>query len=115
MSQFDIIDLPLIGAKIVNKKKHEDERGYLSRLFCMEELNNKPTFKAIKQINITLTNKKSTIRGLHYQVPPFAETKMVSCIKGKIFDVIGGDLNPEKVFYVISCCWILFYDNNFLW
>jgi len=111
MSQFDIIDLPLNGAKIANKQKHEDERGYLSRLFCMNELNDKLTFKAIKQINITLTNKKSTIRGLHYQVPPFAETKMVSCIKGKIFDVIV-DLRKNSPTFLKFHSEILSYKNQ---
>ena len=88
MHQFDIKNLPLSGAKIIQKKKYEDERGYLSRLFCIDELNKEQKFKAIKQINTTLTKKKSTIRGLHYQIPPFAETKMVTCLKGIIFDVI---------------------------
>tara|TARA_B100000787_G_C16196897_1_gene301571 strand:- start:1354 stop:1914 length:561 start_codon:yes stop_codon:yes gene_type:complete len=88
MSQFDIKGLPLIGAKIVKKIKHEDERGYLSRLFCIDELSKEKVFKSIKQINLTLTKKKNTIRGLHYQYPPFAETKMISCIKGEVFDVI---------------------------
>lgn len=111
MSEFDIKNLPLIGAQIITRKKLEDERGYLSRLFCTEELNKNNIFKKIKQINITLTKKKSTIRGLHYQMAPFAETKMVSCIRGEIFDVIV-DLRQDSPTFLNSHSEILSYKNQ---
>ena len=95
MGQFVIQNLNLLGAK---NKKYQDKRGYLSRVFCYEELKkNKINFN-IKQINITLTKKKGTIRGLHFQLPPHSEIKMVSCIKGKIFDVIVDLRKNSKTF-----------------
>ena len=71
MSQFDIKGLPLIGAKIVKKIKHEDERGYLSRLFCIDELSKEKVFKSIKQINLTLTKKKKHNQGTSLSIPTF--------------------------------------------
>tara|TARA_A100001015_G_scaffold303239_1_gene392580 strand:+ start:3398 stop:3961 length:564 start_codon:yes stop_codon:yes gene_type:complete len=88
MNQFQITNLPLRDAKIFKKKKSSDDRGFLSRLYCYDEfIDNKVNYK-IKQINLTLTKKKATIRGLHYQNPPHAEIKFVTCLKGEIFDVI---------------------------
>ena len=98
MGQFVIQNLNLLGTKKIKKKKYQDKRGYLSRVFCYEELKkNKINFN-IKQINITLTKKKGTIRGLHFQLPPHSEIKMVSCIKGKIFDVIVDLRKNSKTF-----------------
>ena len=64
-----------------------DKRGFLSRIFCIEEINKFSTFKEIKQINRTFTNTKGTIRGLHFQYPPASETKIIICTKGEIFDL----------------------------
>ena len=88
MKKFEIKNLSLKGAKIINRKKNSDQRGYFSRLFCFDELNEEDKFDTLKQINISYTKTKNTIRGLHFQLPPFAETKIVTCTKGKIFDVI---------------------------
>ncbi len=88
MRQLQIEDLYFTGAKKIKRRKNQDERGYLSRLFCFEELKRKKISFNIKQINLTLTKKKGTIRGLHYQLPPHSEIKIVTCIKGEIFDVI---------------------------
>ena len=111
MGQFDIEDLNLFGAKKIKKKKYQDQRGYLSRIFCHDELKKKNILINIKQINITLTKKKGTIRGLHYQLPPYSETKMVSCIKGKIFDVIV-DLRKNSSTYLKSYKEILSAKNQ---
>tara|TARA_Y100000389_G_C17416476_1_gene494027 strand:- start:940 stop:1500 length:561 start_codon:yes stop_codon:yes gene_type:complete len=99
MNQLDIKDLSLEGAKIIERKMHEDERGYLTRIFCLDELKSTQVFDKIKQINITFTKSKGTIRGLHYQSYPYAETKIVSCIKGEIFDVIV-DLRKESTTFL---------------
>jgi len=88
MKQFEINNLSLKGAKIISRKKNSDQRGFFSRLFCFDELNEESKFDDLKQINISYTKTKNTIRGLHFQLPPFAETKIVTCTKGKIFDVI---------------------------
>ncbi|MEQ1599416.1 MAG: dTDP-4-dehydrorhamnose 3,5-epimerase [Methylotenera sp.] len=88
MQRFDCFDLPLAGLKIVQRKPIEDERGFLSRFYCAKEFANYGFDKSISQINHTLTRNKGAVRGLHYQRPPHAEIKLVSCIKGEIFDVV---------------------------
>ena len=87
MLRFDCIDLPLVGLKVVQRKPIEDARGFLSRFYCAEEFANYGFDKPISQINHTLTRNKGAVRGFHYQRPPYAEIKLVSCVKGEIFDV----------------------------
>lgn len=87
MARFDCVDTPLLGLKIVQRKPIEDTRGFLSRFFCAEEFKEFGFNKPISQINHTLTHQKGTVRGLHYQQPPHTEIKLVSCIKGEVFDV----------------------------
>lgn len=87
MSRFDFIQTPLHGLMLVQRKAIEDHRGFLSRFYCAEEFREAGLTKPIVQINHTLTRKKGAVRGLHFQYPPYAETKLVSCVQGKIFDV----------------------------
>jgi dTDP-4-dehydrorhamnose 3,5-epimerase len=87
ISRFNSIDTPLIGLKIIQRKLIEDDRGFLSRFYCAEEFKGFGFYDSICQINHTLTRKVGAVRGLHYQHAPFAEVKVVSCLKGKIFDV----------------------------
>jgi dTDP-4-dehydrorhamnose 3,5-epimerase len=86
-SRFEIIETPLEGPKLIVRKRIGDQRGYLERLFCVEELQPLIPGKGIVQINRTLTAKTGTVRGLHFQYPPHAETKIVSCLRGEVFDV----------------------------
>ena len=87
MSRFDFIPTPLPGLKLLQRKAIEDHRGFLSRFYCAEEFAAAGINKPIAQINHTLTRKKGAVRGLHFQHPPHAETKLVSCLKGEIWDV----------------------------
>jgi dTDP-4-dehydrorhamnose 3,5-epimerase len=87
MMRFECLNTPLVGLKIIQRKSIEDARGFLSRLYCSEEFSNYGFNKPISQINHTLTRKRGAVRGLHYQQPPHAEIKLVSCLKGEIFDV----------------------------
>jgi dTDP-4-dehydrorhamnose 3,5-epimerase len=87
MSRFAIRDTPISGLKLVERSRLSDTRGFLSRLFCAEELRPAGWSKAIAQINQTLTRSTGAVRGLHFQYPPHAEMKLVSCIRGKVFDV----------------------------
>ncbi|MDR3392572.1 MAG: dTDP-4-dehydrorhamnose 3,5-epimerase [Sulfuriferula sp.] len=87
MSRFDFVQTPLPGLKLVQRKMMEDQRGFLSRFYCAEEFDEAGINKPIAQINHTLTCKKGTVRGLHFQHPPYAETKFVSCLHGEIFDI----------------------------
>jgi dTDP-4-dehydrorhamnose 3,5-epimerase len=87
MSRFTIIDTPIDGLKIVEHQLLGDNRGFLARLFCAEELAIAGWKSPIAQINQTLTQKQGTVRGLHYQQPPNAEMKLVTCLHGAIWDV----------------------------
>jgi dTDP-4-dehydrorhamnose 3,5-epimerase len=86
-SLFTISGTPLAGLQIVQRSLHKDTRGYFCRFFCAEELHTAGIKKPIAQINHTLTYKAGTVRGLHYQHPPHGEVKLVSCLKGEIFDI----------------------------
>lgn len=87
MPRFDFIQTPLNGLKLVQRKAIEDHRGFLSRFYCAEEFRAVGFIKPIVQINHTLTRQRGAVRGLHFQHPPHAEAKLVSCLKGKILDV----------------------------
>jgi len=87
MTNFEIIDTPLKDLKIIKRIRISDKRGYLSRLFCFEELKFAGWKNGVAQINHTLTSNKGTIRGMHYQNQPYKEMKFVTCLKGVIFDV----------------------------
>ena len=87
MSRFEFHSTPLHGLMVVQRKPVEDSRGFFARFFCADEFRQAGFTKPIAQINHTLTRKKGVVRGLHFQRPPHAETKVVSCLKGDIFDV----------------------------
>jgi len=88
----------LKGAYVIEPEKYEDERGYFARVFCQNEFESHGFKLNMVQSNIGLSRKKGTIRGLHYQVYPYAEAKLIRCITGSIFDVII-DLRPESLTY----------------
>ena len=87
MNRLTITDLPIAGLKCVERQPLGDERGFFARLFCADELRGAGWRDAIAQINHTMTARKGTVRGLHFQRPPHAEMKLVSCIRGEVFDV----------------------------
>lgn len=87
MSRLSIQDTPLGGLKTVERVRLGDDRGFLSRLFCSEELVTVGWHETIAQINHTCTKRAGTVRGLHYQLPPQAETKLVSCLRGAVWDL----------------------------
>jgi dTDP-4-dehydrorhamnose 3,5-epimerase len=83
----------LKGAFLVTIKKIEDNRGFFGRAWCQQEFEEHGLNSSIRQINTSFTHKKGTIRGMHYQVDPFQESKFIRCTRGRIFDVII-DLRP---------------------
>lgn len=87
MSRFDVRSLPLDGLKAVTRTRLSDSRGYLARLFCAEELVSAGWQKPIAQINHTLTKRRGAVRGMHYQRPPHSEMKLVTCVRGEVWDV----------------------------
>ena len=100
MANFVIKNTPipdLMQGEIISKK---DERGYFERLYCLEEFKeNCKLKKNIIQINRSCSKIKGTIRGCHFQLNPFAETKIVSCCNGSLFDV-GIDLRKGSATYL---------------
>lgn len=87
MGRFTVTDLPLHGLKRVQRERLGDSRGFLARLFCAEELAAFGWSGPIAQINHTRTSRQGTVRGLHFQHAPHAEIKLVSCLRGRIWDV----------------------------
>lgn len=92
-SRFDFLPTPLAGLTIICRRSHEDTRGSFSRLFCAEEFREIGLSGSIAQINHSVTRQTGAVRGLHFQNSPHAEIKIVSCLKGKVFDV-AVDLRP---------------------
>jgi dTDP-4-dehydrorhamnose 3,5-epimerase len=82
------IEAPLAGAYVVELEPFMDERGLFVRTFCQKEFANIGFDRQIVQINHSVTRQKGTIRGMHYQIPPACETKIIRCVQGKVFDVM---------------------------
>jgi len=87
MSQFIFHRVPIDGLQVIERQPVGDSRGFLERMFCQDSLRQFLQGKTARQINHTLTRQKGTVRGLHFQNPPYAETKIVTCLKGKVWDV----------------------------
>ena len=85
-NRFEILETPISGLMRVERKQIGDERGYLSRLYDRETLAG-AGLGAIVQINHTMTSARGTVRGMHFQLPPHAEDKLVTCLSGAVFDV----------------------------
>ena len=82
------VEAPLDGAYVIELEPFEDERGFFARTFCQNEFATIGFHKQIVQINHSVTRQKGAIRGLHYQLPPACETKIIRCVQGKVFDVM---------------------------
>jgi dTDP-4-dehydrorhamnose 3,5-epimerase len=87
--------LPLGGAYLIDLEKRGDERGFFARFYCETEFAQHGLATRFVQINTSLTGKQGTLRGLHYQLPPAAEVKVVRCVRGALYDVIL-DLRPHS-------------------
>ena len=82
------LETPLQGAYVIEVEKLEDERGFFARSWCVREFAAKGLDSHLVQCNVSFNKRKGTLRGLHYQIPPHAEVKLVRCTKGSLFDVI---------------------------
>lgn len=89
---------PLKDAYVVAVEKRGDDRGFFGRSFCLDEFDKAGIPFVVKQGNVSLSAKKGTLRGLHFQKTPHQEDKLIRCTKGAIFDVIL-DLRPESPTY----------------
>jgi dTDP-4-dehydrorhamnose 3,5-epimerase len=89
----------LAGAYIIDVERREDSRGFFARVFCRDEFEAHGLEPFIAQANLSYNIRAGTIRGMHFQYPPAAETKLVRCTRGAILDIIV-DLRPESETYL---------------
>jgi dTDP-4-dehydrorhamnose 3,5-epimerase len=111
MSRFAVEKTPIDGLQVIQRKVIGDERGYFERMFCRNELKLIIGQRSIVQINHTLTAKAGTVRGMHYQHPPNAEMKLVSCLRGEVFDA-AIDLRKDSPTFLQSHVEILSEKNH---
>lgn len=81
-------ETPLKGAYVIEPEKREDDRGFFARVFCEREFAERNLSSRFVQVNNSLAVTKGTLRGMHYQLAPKAETKLVRCVRGALLDVI---------------------------
>ena len=85
--RFDLVDTPLAGLREMTRKPLADARGYFERFFCTTELADVLEGRSVVQINHSKTLLPGTVRGMHFQTAPHAEMKIVTCVRGAVFDV----------------------------
>ena len=95
------LETDLLGLHIVQFELLKDERGFFARTFCKEEFSKIDFDKEFVQFNHSFNKFKGTIRGMHFQNPPFEETKLIRCVKGSVYDVIV-DLRKKSPTYLKS-------------
>jgi len=89
----------LKGAFIIDLDRKTDERGFFARAFCQKEFRDHGLKSLIAQANVASNPRRGTLRGMHFQYPPAAESKLVRCTRGAILDIIV-DLRPESTTYL---------------
>lgn len=81
-------ETPLRGAFVIDLEQRVDERGFFARTFCARDFEEHGLRPVVAQANLSFNHRSGTLRGMHYQLPPAAETKLVRCTRGAIYDVI---------------------------
>jgi len=89
----------LSGAYVIDLEPQADERGFFARIWCAREFAARGLESRLVQSSISVTTRRGTLRGMHYQAPPHAEVKLVRCTRGAVFDVII-DLRPYSATYL---------------
>ena len=110
-NRFSLISTPFEGLWKIKRNPISDHRGSLSRLFCENDFKEFGLEKKFVQINHTKTTKMGAVRGLHYQNYPYTEAKFVSCIEGKVFDIVV-DLRKDSKTFLNWHSEILSAENN---
>ena len=100
----------LQGAFIIDLERREDSRGFFARTFCQREFADHGLKPVIAQANVAFNRRRGTLRGMHFQYPPAAETKLVRATRGAILDMIV-DLRPESPTYLRHVAVELSADN----
>lgn len=100
----------LSGAYVIEPVIISDERGYFARTWCQSELDEIGLNSKIAQCSLSFNKKQGTTRGMHYQAAPYSETKIISCIRGSIHDVII-DIRPDSSTYMQHVCVRLTADS----
>jgi dTDP-4-dehydrorhamnose 3,5-epimerase len=88
-------DLDISGVFLVEPELHGDDRGFFARIWCQEEFKRRGLNDRLVQCSVSFNAKKGTLRGMHYQVAPYREAKLIRCSHGAIYDV-AIDLRPES-------------------
>ena len=101
----------LKGAFIIDLERLEDDRGFFARAWCKNEMEQHGCSADLKQANLSLSKKKGTLRGMHYQISPHEESKLVRCTRGALYDVII-DLRRDSTTYKQSIGVELTADNQ---
>jgi len=91
--------IPLDGAWVVTLDPIEDERGYYARAYCRKEFEAHGIDPTVVQVNAAFSKSAGTLRGMHYQTDPCAETKLVRCVRGSLYDVMV-DMRPDSPTYL---------------
>jgi dTDP-4-dehydrorhamnose 3,5-epimerase len=86
---------PVHGAWLIEGVRRGDDRGHFARMFCATEFGGQGLETQFAQVNTSLSRQRHTLRGMHYQLPPSAEVKLVRCTAGSLFDVVL-DLRPDS-------------------
>jgi dTDP-4-dehydrorhamnose 3,5-epimerase len=92
------VETKLPGVHIIEIEEREDERGFFARTYCQHEYEAHGLNPRVAQCSISFNKRKGTLRGVHYQMAPYAEVKVVRCTAGAIYDV-AVDLRPHSVTY----------------
>jgi len=93
------LNTPVDGAFLIRIEAQRDDRGFFARTWCRREFEGHGLTAGLVQCNISFNYRRGTLRGLHYQAPPFEEVKLVRCIRGALHDVIL-DLRPQSPTYL---------------
>jgi dTDP-4-dehydrorhamnose 3,5-epimerase len=100
-----------VGAYVIEPEELADERGFFARVWCARELEDQGLEPSLTQASIAFNTRKGTLRGMHYQIPPHQEVKIVRCTAGAIFDAIV-DLRPESPTYMQAAHLVLSARNR---
>lgn len=87
MEAFSILPSSISGLSVIERRQLKDDRGYFERMFCQDSLNVILAGRCVRQINRSVTSDIGVVRGLHFQYPPHSEIKIITCVKGAVWDV----------------------------